>query len=213
VKSAWIALGLATLALVGWIALRPAPVPTGDAAAIRSALERIERTQAQQAGRLDRLERRIAPGHAGVADARGAGAAGLARTGNRPRDNGVPLDPAQGLAHQQAQLRALEDRLVSESLSPSWAAAQERTVAAFLAPASLAREGLPAPATHSTRCQSRMCRIQLGYADEATAAAAQVALVQAIATSLPHARSFLLARPDGGTDLVVFAGGDAQAVR
>jgi hypothetical protein len=215
VKAAWFALGLAALALVAWIALRPHPAPAdADAAAIRAALERIEHTQAQQADRLARLEGRVAPGAIPAPMARGV----APRAVNGPQGllahgNGTPLDAAQAAAKQQARLRSLEDRLVGEPLAASWADAQEKRVAAFLAPASLAREGLPAPSAHATRCQSHLCRIQLDYADEATALAAQTALVQAIAPGLPHARTFLLARPDGGTDLVVFAGSEAQAVR
>ena len=212
-KAAWLALGLAALALVAWIALRPHPAPAGDdAAAIRTTLERIERAQAQQAERLARLERRVAPVSAVVPLARGA-SAGTARSGNTPHGNGTPLDPAQAAAQQQAKLRALDDRLVSEPLAASWAAEQEKRVDAFLSPAHLAREGLPAPGSHEARCQSRLCRIRLGYADESTALAAQAALVQALAPTLPNARSFVLARPDGGADLVVYAGSDAQAVR
>lgn len=214
-KGAWIALGLLTFALVAWLGLRPAHAPAdSDAASIRAALARIERTQAQQAERMDRMERLVAPG-AGVAPAaRGNGAAGPVHNPGLPmRGNGTPLDAAQAASKQQATLRALDDRLVSETLSPAWADAQEKRVSAFLAPSSLAREGLPAPSAHEARCQSRLCRIRLGYADEATALAAQTALLQAIAPTLPQARSFLLTRPDGGTDLVVFAGTDAQAVR
>jgi hypothetical protein len=122
-------------------------------------------------------------------------------------------DPAQMAAQQQVQLRQLDDRLVAEPLAAAWATEQERAVSAFLAPASLAREGLAPPRSRETRCQSRLCRIRLGYADEAAAAAAEVALLQAIAPGLPHARSFLLPRQGGGVDLVVFAGADAQAVR
>jgi len=214
-KAAWFALGLAALALVAWIALRPHPAPAADdAAAIRTALERIEHAQAQQAERLARLERRVAPGSAVVPLARGDGAGAMrAQPGVAARGNGTQLDPVQAEARQQAKLRALDDRLVSEPLAASWAAEQEKRVDAFLAPAHLAREGLPAPGSHEARCQSRLCRIRLGYADEATALAAQAALVQALAPTLPNARSFVLARPDGGADLLVYAGSDAQAVR
>ena len=214
-KAAWLALGLATLALVAWIALRPGRTPEDDGAAIRATLERIERTQAQQDARLARLESRIAPG--GPATRGGvAGAPRVAmgpRAGNVARGNGTPADPVQAAAQQQAQLRALDDRLVAEPLVAGWATAQERAVGAFLAPASLAREGLPPPRSRETRCQSRLCRIRLTYDDEAAAMAAEVPLLQAIAPGLPHARSFLLPRPDGGVDLLIFAGGDAQAVR
>ncbi|MGH8028750.1 MAG: hypothetical protein ACREO3_02330 [Arenimonas sp.] len=213
-KAAWLALGLGTLALVAWIALRPVGAPSDDGAAIRASLERIEHTQAQQAERLARLERHVAPGGSVATYPGRVGAGGgVARSGNVPRTNGAPLDPVQAMARQQAQLRSLEDRLVRDPLSATWAAQQERVVDKFLAPASLAREGLPAPRLHETRCQSHLCRIRLGYADEATALAAQVVLLQAIAPTLPHARSFVLPRPDGGADLLVFAGGDAQAVR
>jgi hypothetical protein len=209
-KAAWFALGLGALALVAWIALRPGPAPADDdGAAIRAALERIERTQAQQAGKLERLERRVAPSGLPIArDARPANVVAGARGGN-----GAPPDPARAAALQQEKVRALDDRLVSEPLSATWAAEQERRVAAFLAPANLKQEGLPAPSARETRCQSRLCRIRLGYADEAAALAAQAVLVQAIAPGLPHARSFVLARADGGADLLVYAGGDAQAVR
>jgi hypothetical protein len=214
-KAAWIALGLAALALAAWIALRPRPAPAGDdAAAIRTALERIERNQAQQAERLARLERHVAPGSAVVPLARGDGTGAVAtRPGTAAHGNGAPLDPVQAMAKQQAKLRALDDRLVSEPLAASWAGEQEKRVDAFLSPANLAREGLPAPGTHEARCQSHLCRIRLGYADEATALAAQAALVQSLAQTLPNARSFVVARPDGGVDLVVYAGSDAQAVR
>jgi hypothetical protein len=213
-KAAWLALGLATLALVAWIALRPAHAPGDDGAAIRAALARIERAQAQQEARLARLERRIAPGGPTTAAGAGAARAGAAtRAGNGTRGNGTPPDPAQAAAQQQAQLRALDDRLVAEPLAAGWATAQERAVDAFLAPASLARERLSPPRSRETRCQSRLCRIRLTYDDEATAVAAQVPLLQAIAPGLPHARSFLLPRSGGGVDLVIFAGGDAQAVR
>lgn len=213
-KAAWIGLGLATLALVAWIALRPDRMPGDDGAAIRATLERIERVQAQQEARLARLEARVAP----TGSARGVGTGGLRtgmapRTGNSPRSNGAMPDPVQAAAQQQAQLRALDNRLVVEPLAAGWAAAQERAVGAFLAPASLAREGLPPPRSRDVRCQSQLCRIRLAYDDEATAIAAQVPLLQAIAPGLPHARAFLLPRAAGGVDLVIFAGSDAQAVR
>jgi hypothetical protein len=215
VKAAWLALGLATLALVAWIALRPGHLPgDDDAAAIRAALARIERAQAQQETRLARLERRIAPVGPAVGRAAGAGlAAAGSRAGNGTRTNGPTPDPAQAEAQQQAQLRALDDRLVAEPLAAGWASAQERAVGTFLAPANLAREGLAAPRSRETRCQSRLCRIRLTYADESTALAAQLPLLQAIAPGLPHARTFLLPNPDGGVDLLIFAGGDEQAVR
>jgi hypothetical protein len=212
-KFAWIGLGVATLALVAWIALRPhAQARDGDPA-IRAVLERIERAQAQQTERIERLERRVAPSSAAVPIPRGEGGGVVARTGNTTRGNGTPLDPVRAAARQQAKLRALDDRLVAEPLSAAWAAEQEKRVDAFLSPAHLAREGLPPPSAHEARCQSRLCRIRLAFADESTASAAQVALVQAIAPGLPNARSFVLARPDGGADLVVYAGSDAQAVR
>jgi hypothetical protein len=215
VKAAWLALGLATLALVAWIVLRPGHVPGDDeGAAIRAALDRIERAQAQQESRLARLERRFAPvGPAmGAADGAARAAAG-SRPGNGTRTNGAMPDPAQAEAQQQAQLRMLDDRLIAEPLAAGWAAAQERAVGTFLAPGNLARQGLAAPSSRETRCQSRLCRIRLTYADESTALAAQVPLLQAIAPGLPHARAFLLPNPDGGVDLLIFAGGDAQAVR
>ena len=211
-KGAWIALGLGAVALVAWIALRPQISPAADeGAAIRATLERIERAQAQQDERLARLERRIAPVAVGVPLARNAVSPANVR-GQPGRGNGALPDPARAAAQQQAKVRSLDDRLISEPLSAAWAAQQERRVEAFLAPASLRQEGLPAPSARETRCQSRMCRIRLGYPDEATALAAQAALVQAIAPGLPHARSFVLERPDGGADLLVYAGGDARAV-
>lgn len=213
-KAAWLALGLASLALVAWIALRPGGTSGDDGAAMRAALERIEQVQAQQEARLARLERRVAP--AGSTMAAGSGAARAPagpRSGSGGRANGATPDPAQAAAQQQAQLRALDDRLVAEPLAAGWATAQERAVGTFFAPASLAREGLSPPRSRDTRCQSQLCRIRLTYDDEATAIAAQVPLLQAIAPGLPYARSFLLPRAGGGVDLVIFAGGDAQAVR
>jgi hypothetical protein len=213
-KAAWFALALATLALVAWIAVRRAPGPAPhDAAAIAASLERIERAQAAQEARLAALERRGAPAWptvpARAASARASTVPALAHRAG----NGAPADAATAHVQLQAQLHALDDRLVRDPLSPDWAARQERAVDAFVAPASLAREHLPAPVDRDTRCQSSLCRIRLRYADEETAQRAQVALLLALAPTLPHAQSFLLVQPDGAVDLVVYAGDEARAVR
>jgi hypothetical protein len=212
-KAAWLALGLATLALVAWMALRPGRTAGDDDAAILAKLEQIELGQAQQQARLARLEARVAPAGSKGIGTDATRAALASRGADGVRDNGPMPDPVQALAQQQAQLHALDDRLVAEPLATGWATAQERVVDGFFAPASLAREGLPPPHARETRCQSQLCRIRLTYDDEATATAAQVPLLQAIAPGLPHARSFLLRRPGGGVDLVIYAGGNARVVR
>jgi hypothetical protein len=211
-KAAWLALGIAVLALVAWFALRPAPAfaPARDDATA-AALARIEQAQARQEERLARLEGRVAPGRA--APPRPGELPGDGRAANRVAGNGAMPDPAQALVIQQSQVRVLEDRLVSEAPDPAWATRQERAVDAFLAPASLRSEGLPAPSARDTRCQARMCRIRLRYPDEATAVAVQASLLMAIAPGLPDAQSFLLPQPDGSVELLVFAGSDAAAVR
>jgi hypothetical protein len=212
VKYAWIALAVATLALVAFLGLRPdaATVPATDADALAAAMARIEQAQARQDARLARLESRIAPGAAAPAR---VGARGPAVAGNgNARGNGTMPDPAQALAVQQSQLRALENRLVSEPLAAGWAQAQERNVAAFFAPARLAQEGLPAPRAREARCQSRLCRIRVRYDDGATALVAQAALLRAIAPTLPHAQTFVVEQPDGSVELLLYAGSDAPSV-
>jgi hypothetical protein len=213
VKSAWIALALATIALVAWLGLRPAAstAPESDAAALAAAVARIEQAQARQDARLARIESRSAPG-AGAYPAVARPARGGVAAANA-RGNGAPLDPAQSLVVQQSQLRSLDNRLVSEPLSAGWAQSQERAVAAFFAPASLQREGLQAPRASEARCQATLCRIRVHYDDGAAAAVAQAALLRVISPTLPHAQLFMLEQPDGSVELLVYAGSNATSVR
>ena len=196
---------------VAWLARGGGARDGGDQAAVLAAIERVAATQERQEERLARLEAQ-----------RGGNVSGNDKP--LPGRNAVPganpgpagnerIDPAVAEARFQAQLRALEDKLVSEPLSARWATAQEKTVAQFLAPAHLKRENLPAPSSSETRCQSRLCRIRMTFADAQQAEQTQGALLMGIADGLPHAQSFLLPRPDGGVDLVMFATGDPKALR
>jgi hypothetical protein len=116
-------------------------------------------------------------------------------------------------ARFQAQLRALEDKLVSDPLDPRWSQQQEKVVNGFLSPANLKRENLPAPSSSETRCQSSLCRIRMTFADPQQAEQTQGALLMGMAEGLPHAQTFLLPRKVGGVDLVMFASGDPKALR
>ena len=206
--------GVVCLALalgVAWLARSGGARDAGDQAAVLAALERVAAAQERQDERLARLEAQraggMSPGGAQLPERRAAPGAAPGPAGNER------VDPAVAEARFRAQLRALEDKLVSEPLSARWATAQEKTVAQFLTPANLARENVPAPSSYETRCQSRLCRIRLTFADAQQAEQTQGALLMGIADGLPHAQSFLLPRPDGGVDVVMFASGDPKALR
>jgi hypothetical protein len=214
-RGAWIVVASLVLlaAVVVAVALtRSRAGAPADDARVLAAVERIAQAQARQDERLARLEARVAP----MPGAPPMGAtlpAGAPRAAPGPTGNGAPQDPAAMEAHLQAQLHALDDRLVSEPLSPQWAKANEQAIGRFLAPANLARENVPAPSASEASCKSRLCRIRLTFADEQQAGQTQTSLLMAIADGLPHAQSFLLPRKDGGVDLVVYAAGDPQALR
>jgi hypothetical protein len=195
---------------VAWLSRPGRPADAGDTSAILAAVERVADAQQRQDERLARLEAQ-----------RGAGGQGALAPGRRPATpigpDGLPgnerMDPAAAEARFQAQLRALEDKLVSEPLDARWAQKQEKVVAGFLAPANLKHENLPAPASSETRCQSKMCRISMVFADAQQAEQTQGALLMGIAEGLPHAQTFVLPRADGKVELVMFASGDPKALR
>ena len=178
-------------------------------AGIAAALDRIASKQDALAQRLDRIEslrpetgsrqqQRLAiPGaSAGVKDPRG------------------PLGPGGSLANQEAnaaaQQQMMADRLVSDPMSPAWAASNEKVVADFLQPRNLARSQLPAPRSFQSKCHSHLCRISMVFADEAQANQTQAMLLMEIAQSLPAARTFTINKPDGSVELVMFAGDPAH---
>jgi hypothetical protein len=207
-----VSLGLLGLAgLAAWAVLHAsnhsAPAAGGDAAVV-AALERIERKQDELAQRVARIEAHREPGT--VAPGRGVPGLPAAMAAPRAADGMQHLDPAHEAMRTTEQRRLLEDRLVRDPLSPAWSAAHEKAIAAFLAPASLARQQLPAPRSVDTRCQSHLCRVAMRFADEAQAGQTQVMLLMEIAPDLPHAQSFLDPQPDGSVELVIFAGDPAH---
>lgn len=203
--------GLAILAVVVGIVLYQrghAGPPPGSEAGIAAALERIASNQDALAQRLDRIES-VGPqsGHMPQQRLGSPGAAG-------PNGQHGPSSPAGSTANQQASTAAqqltMENRLVSDPMSPEWAASNEKVVANFMLPKNLAQAQLPAPRSFQSKCHSHLCRISMVFADEAQANQTQAMLLMEIAQSLPAARTFTVDKPDGSVELVMFAGDPAH---
>lgn len=198
---------------VAWLSRSGGAREPADMAAVLAAVERVADAQERQDQRLARLEAQrgggqpFPPSRAGRPGSPGSSGAPGGAQGNER------MDPVAAEARFQAQLRALEDKLVSEPLDPRWSQQQEKVVTGFLATANLKRENLPVPTSHETRCQSSLCRIRLTFADAQEAERTQGALLMGMAEGLPHAQTFMLPRPDGQVDLVMFASGNPESLR
>jgi hypothetical protein len=200
--AAWIVLAGAALYLAGR-ASAPAARKGNDVATLRAALDRVNDNLAQMDARLDRLEaaRRPAPDPAS-----GPARAGAAAPAATNMSMHTPASVADSEARAAQRLQAMQERLVEDPLSPQWARANEKVIDGFLAADNLRQRQLPIPDFERATCHSHLCRINLGFADDALASQTQEMLLQAIAPSLPHAWTFRLPRPDGTLELVVFAG-------
>jgi len=206
--AAWILLAGAALYLAGR-ASAPDAGSRNDVAALRAALDRVNENLARVDARLDRLEAVRRPASDPTSRSIRAGAAAPAATNTSML---APAPVADSEARAAQQLRDMQERLVEDPLSPPWASANEKLIDGFLAAGNLRQRQLPIPDFERATCHSHLCRIDLGFADDALASQTQEMLLQAIAPSLPHARTFRLPRPDGRLELVVFAG-DGVGVR
>ena len=194
---------LLALVLVGLTRRDRAPAATTSDAAMLAALERMEAAQQRQDERLARLESRIAPSGAAPAS---SVPAGPNTVGGNANQSAAAFDPGRSDLRRDAQMRALEERLVADPYSAKWATSNEQAVGRFLSSANLAREKLPAPSAAETRCQSHLCRIRLTFADAEQADRTQSSLLMEISPGLPSAMTFVVPRPDGQVDMVIYAG-------
>jgi hypothetical protein len=192
---------------LGWILhgvpARPvpaAPVSTDGAAALDGINDKLDRLS----DRIDRIE----------AEQRRAAAAGsYARPVDAGKSGLATMPSPQALEARAAeQLRTMEARLVGDPLSPAWASSNEDAIGNLLSAGNLTRQHLPVPEASAARCQSHLCRISMTFPDEAQASRTQEMLLMAIAPSLPSAQTYVLPRPDGSIEMVIFAG-DPVSVR
>jgi hypothetical protein len=115
-------------------------------------------------------------------------------------------DGAREEAAGADERRAIESRLLSEPVSPAWAAAHEARVDAVLAAERLRAEGIDAPISHRVECRSTLCRIDVLMHDETMLERAQIHLLHGVADGLGSARLFVDPQADGTFALVVYAG-------
>jgi hypothetical protein len=118
------------------------------------------------------------------------------------------------LAQQQADARAsllkLDNRLRSEPVNPKWAPEQEATILAAIS--GDPNDGFPAklPKDMDAQCRSSLCKVTMTFTDEEDAYQMQTKLTLGLRGPIATARTFYNQRPDGGTDLVIYAGAIAN---
>lgn len=118
-----------------------------------------------------------------------------------------PLGPGQraGAPSIEDVKRELENRLLAEDVSPSWARFNEEQVESLLDPAQLSAEGLEPPLFHAVECRSSLCRVDLLASDQDAMEMTQLRVIQGIAGSLGTAQLFYEPNLDGTVKLVIYA--------
>lgn len=202
---------LILLAIFGLRGGKVADVGSNASPDLAAALERMNDNQDRLAQRLDRLESLLGTSAASLSVRPIAmGTPGTNNGANR--NNGLALSLADQQALAAKQRLDMEDRLISDPLSPQWAMANEKVIGSFLSAENLARQQLPVPKAFQAQCHSHLCRISMNFADDAQASQTQAMLLMDIAPNLSSAQTFMVPRPDGTVDMVIFAG-DPQSLR
>ncbi len=160
-------------------------------------------SQAQIEARLARLEDALAQGRPAAADRTGGGAPPAFARASGPPTQRSAAQPTR--AQGEAEFAKLEPAFRAQPINAAWAVSAESVVLDAFGSKEAARMGVVAPSDPDVQCRSNTCRINATYADEGAAADAAQMLLMDIAQKLPNARSMMLLKPDGRTELIVYA--------
>lgn len=125
----------------------------------------------------------------------------------------TPIRPADLEAHrqekaiqQQKAMVMLDDRLRQQSIDYKWAKEQEAAIMSAIV--GMPNDGFDViePDNVQTDCRTDLCRVRMDFSDEMMAAQMQIKFTMGLRGPIATARTFFVNRPDGGMDLVIYAG-------
>ncbi|MEP6634750.1 MAG: hypothetical protein ABJA62_11140, partial [Luteimonas sp.] len=162
-------------------------------------IEQEQQTQYQALNeRIDRLSDLVESGKAGLAENRAVESLADAQ-------NQDSLTPQQGETGERQVTQRLEGQFESQSVNPKWSLESTRAIENALSVESLRDAGALPPDARNIQCRSSMCRIQLDYADSASAGVVGMMINAAIADRMPYAQTLSQPRSDGGVAYVIYA--------
>ncbi|QNP41426.1 hypothetical protein [Lysobacter solisilvae (ex Woo and Kim 2020)] len=113
-------------------------------------------------------------------------------------------DPESLEAAKAARIAQLENQVISEPVSASWAAENARRIKSFLQANNLQAAHLPAVDQAGVNCRTTICRIELRTQDSLAAGELTQGILQTISEQMPTAQIFETDGSDG-TTLLIFS--------
>ena len=138
------------------------------------------------------------------------GAAGsLAVAARVPQINRLP-DPASMAAAKAARIAELENKVISEPVSTTWAAENAQRIRSFLQADNLRASQLPAVDYAGIDCRTTICRVELRTQGSLAAGELTQGILQTISEQMPTAQIFE-SEGAGGTTLLIFSTASATS--
>ena len=119
-----------------------------------------------------------------------------------------PSRKAQGLPSREqalAELAKLDQQFMSQPVAQAWAGKTETLIRDAFSSDEAVRMGVVAPLDAQIHCRSTSCRIEAIYPSEGAASDAAQMLQLDIGGTLPQTQTMTLQKPDGSSQLVVYA--------
>lgn len=132
----------------------------------------------------------------------------------RPSASIGPIDPEarrqEKAMQQQKTMLVLDDRLRQQPIDYKWAKEQEAAIMSAIV--GVPNDGFDViePDRVQAECRTDLCRVRMDFSDEMMAAQMQTKFTMGLRGPIATARTFFVNRPDGGLDLVIYAGQSDQ---
>lgn len=120
-----------------------------------------------------------------------------------PRIDRLP-DPASLAAAKAARIAELENKVISEPVSTTWAAENAQRIRSFLQADNLQASQLPAVDYAGIDCRTTICRIELRTQEGLAAGELTQGILQTISQQMPTAQIFE-SEGEAGTTLLIFS--------
>lgn len=113
-------------------------------------------------------------------------------------------DPDKARRMRESRVQSLENKMVSQPVSPQWAARNEKAIMQYVA-SGMAQDFPGGISNADAECRTDICRIKLVVANDVDVALALHGLFSHVNDALPSSELYEFPRPDGTVDVVVYA--------